>query len=85
MHLTDKLNSLNNKSKIHLRLLENIIDKLYHKIGNANLFFEINACIIKKFLKNIEIIKNMKEKINSEEFDEKMNEPCDKFISWFTC
>jgi len=85
MQLTDKLNSLNNKSKSHLRLLENIIDKLYHKIGNVNLFFEINACIIKKFLKNQDIIKNMEEKINSEEFDEKMNGSCDKFISWFTC
>jgi hypothetical protein len=40
--------------------------------------------MIKKFLKNIEIIKNMEEKINSEEFDEKMNGPFDKFISWFT-
>ena len=85
MQLTDKLNSLNNKSKVYLHLLENIIDKLYHKIENAHIFFEVNACMIKKFLKNQDIIKNMEEKINSEEFDEKINGPFDKFISWFTC
>jgi hypothetical protein len=83
MQLTDKLNSLNNKSKIHS--LENIIDKLYHKIENTTLFFEVNEFIIKKFLKNKDMLKNIEEKINIEEFDEKINGPCDKFINWFTC
>ncbi len=85
MQLTYKLNSLNNKSKIHLDQLENIIDKLYHKIEDTRLFFEVNTYMIKKFLKNQDAIKNIEEKINSEEFDEKINGPCDKFISWITC
>ena len=82
LKLTEKLNSLNNKSKINL--LESIVDKLYHKIENNDLFFEINYAMIKKFLKNQTIIKELDEKIMSEEFNEKKYTlDTDKFISWF--
>jgi hypothetical protein len=82
LKITEKLNSLNNKSKINL--LENIIDKLYDKIENNDLFFEMNYAIIKKFLKNQTIIKQLEEKIMSEEFNEKKDIlDTDKFINWF--
>jgi hypothetical protein len=78
--LADKLNNIENKSKIGL--LENIIEKLYNKIDDLQIFFEINHLLVKKFVKNPEIIKNAEKKINLQEFDDKINDSKEKFISW---
>ena len=79
--LTEKLNKLTKKTNIII--LENITDKLYNKIDNVNMFFEINHLLIKKIIKNQESIKNIEKKINLDEFNDKLLEPFDKFINWF--
>jgi hypothetical protein len=79
--IADKLNNIENKNNIGG--LENIVEKLYNKIDDINVFFEINHLLVKKFVKNPEIIKNAEKKINLEEFDSKLKETKDKFINWF--
>ena len=80
--LCEKVNNLTNKSKIFI--LENITDKFYDKILNIDKFFEINSLLVKKFLKNQEIIKNAGKKFDLEEFNDKLFlESTDKFIAWF--
>lgn len=79
--LYEKIINLTNKSKIFL--LENIIDKLYSKINNINKFFEITHLLVKKFLKNSDILINAEKNINLEEFEVQLQEPIDKFIHWF--
>jgi hypothetical protein len=79
--ICEKLTNLTNKSKIFL--IENVIDKLYSKISNINQFFEINHLLVKKFLKNQEIIINAEKNLYSEDFDSKLQESTDKFIHWF--
>lgn len=79
-HIANKLNQLTNKCKINN--LEKIIDKLYYKIENIELFFQINELIIKYFLKNPNVLDNIKEKMNSEIFNEKLLDTKEKFISW---
>jgi hypothetical protein len=75
-----KLNNIKNKSKIYN--LENIIEKLYYKIDDINLFFEVNQLLIKKFIKNPELILNAEKKINLEEANDKLKDSQDKFINW---
>jgi hypothetical protein len=79
--LYEKIINLTNKSKIFL--LENLIDKLYSKVNNINKFFEINQLLVKKFLKNQDILIAAEKKINLEEFDTRLQEPIDKFMHWF--
>jgi hypothetical protein len=80
--LSEKLNNFTNKSKINI--LENIIEKLYSKIENIELFFEINHLLVKQFIKNSKGIKLNEEKINSEDFNDNLNELSrNKFIIWF--
>ena len=79
--ITEKINHNQHKSKINN--LENIIDKLYSKIDNFELFFTINNLLIKKFIKNQKILSNIEKKINlEEEFNDKLKESPDKFINW---
>jgi hypothetical protein len=86
VNLVEKLNSFNSvNNKLQIHLLEIIIDDIYHKIDNIDLFFEVNVLLVKKFLKNQDIIKIVKGKMNSDEFIEKINEPHEKFISWLLC
>lgn len=47
-----KLNGLSNKTKIFV--LENIVDKLFHRIEDVDAFFAINEILVKKFIKNQE-------------------------------
>ena len=80
--IVEKLNNFTNKSKINI--LENIVEKLYNKIENIELFFEINNLLIKQFLKTSKVIKFNEEKMNLEDFNEKLNELSpNKFINWF--
>ena len=78
--LFDKLNKLTNKSKIFI--LENITEKLYNKIDNVDRFFDINHLLVKKFLKKPDLIHNAEQKINTEEVDNKLSDPNEKFINW---
>ena len=80
VRLADKLNNIENKTRIGA--LENIIEKLYNKIDDLSIFFEINHLLVKKFVKNPEIIKNAEKKINLEEFDDKIKDSQEKFITW---
>ena len=80
--LCEKINNLTNKSKIFI--LENVTDKLYNTNLSIDKFFEINSLLVKKFLKNQEILKNTEKKFNLEEFNDKLFlESTDKFITWF--
>ena len=76
----DKLNNLHNKSSIVI--LENITEKLFYKIEDLNKFYELCSLIVKKFVKNQEILKNANKKLNSDEFNDKLLESPDKFVSW---
>ena len=81
----DKLNSLNgNQIKMNkLQLLEKVVDKILNNIENVKRCFEINQFIIKKFVKNNNILDNCEKKILSEEFDDKINNDTnDKFLNW---
>ena len=78
----DKLNSVQIKIE-KLRLFEFVTDKLLINIENAERFFEVNQHLVKKFVKNNNILNNCEKKILSEDFTDKINtEPNDKFISW---
>ena len=78
----DKLNNLHNKSSIVI--LENITEKLFYKIEDLNKFYELCSLIVKKFVKNQEILKNANKKLNSDEFNDKLLESPDKFVSWLS-
>ena len=78
----DKLNNLHNKSSIVI--LENITEKLFYKIEDLNKFYELCSLIVKKFVKNQEILKNANKKLNSDEFNDKLLESSDKFVSWLS-
>jgi hypothetical protein len=73
-------NNLNNVQKI--KELENIVNKLDNIIDDIDKFFDINQQIIKRFLKNNEILHKCHQKFNSDIFTEKINGPTDKFVIW---
>jgi hypothetical protein len=76
-----KLNTLHNKSKI--KLLNQIIEKLYYEIEDINYFLDVCNLLSKKIIKNNEILNNCNKRMLSEDFIYKINEPIDKFIIWF--
>jgi hypothetical protein len=79
--LFDKLNNLHNRTEIYI--LENITEKLFHKIEDIDKFFELNSLLVKKFVKNSLQFKNSHKKFDLEdEFNEKILETSDKFINW---
>jgi hypothetical protein len=78
--LYDKLTNYTKKNKI--QYLEKFTEKLYYKIEDVEQFFKINHVIVKHFLKNSDVIKDVSEKINIELFNEKLLEPIEKFVSW---
>jgi formiminotetrahydrofolate cyclodeaminase len=63
--LSDKIISLSNK--IVIADLDAITDKMYHKIDDINVFFNINLQMVKKITKS-EFIKNIEKKIESDGF-----------------
>jgi hypothetical protein len=80
--LVEKLNNFTNKSNINI--LENIVEKMYNKIENIELFFEINSLLVKQFIKTSKVIKFNEDKFNLEDFNEKLLELApNKFIHWF--
>ena len=76
----DKLSILTDKSK--LSILENVTDKIFSKIHDNNLFIEISYLLVKKFVKNQEILKNSIKKIDSNEFNSKLSETPEKIVTW---
>lgn len=80
VNLSDKLTNLSKKTKI--KSLEQLTENLYFKLENIDHFFEINHLIVKQFLKNPDVIKDVIQKLNTEVFDEKITESSNKFVSW---
>jgi hypothetical protein len=80
--ITEKLNKITNKSSIFT--LENITEKLYHNVNAIEVFFDISHTLVKKILKKPEYLKNVEQKIHTEDFDTKISEieSKDKFVNW---
>lgn len=76
-----KLNTLNDKTK--LKLLNGIIEKLYYSIDSCEYFLNICVLLIKKFVKNQDILNNCLSNFLSENFKDKLEESPDKFVAWF--
>jgi hypothetical protein len=78
MRLPEKLNSFQN-----IRMIEGIMDQLYHKISDMETFFETNSLLLKKVLKTPDLLYNAEKNLKSEVFDEKVGDAPDKFVAWF--
>ena len=76
-----KLNNLTNK--LNIKLLYEIVEKLYHQIDEDAYFLDVCTIITKKIEKNQYSLKNYSDKFLSEEFKDKICETPDKFVSWF--
>jgi hypothetical protein len=79
--LFKKLYIINNKCFI--AKLNDVLEILYYKIDNFNTFYDISNLIIKKTIKKTELLNNCDNKYLLEEFNDRLNEPSDKFVSWF--
>lgn len=78
-----KLNNLIDKSKI--KSLNEIIEKFYYQIDDDKYFLNSCELLVKKIIKNQELLKNnYLNKFLSEELNDKLKETSDKFINWFT-
>ena len=77
--ISDKLNSLSNKKSI--KIFENVLDKLYY-IENVELFYNVNNLLVKKFIKNSNILNDCYEKLNKINILDKTNESPEKFLGW---
>jgi len=78
--LYDKLNNLHNKEAIVI--LENVTEKLFNKIEDSKFFYELSILIVKKFVKNQEIFKIINKNLNSDDFNNKLVESPEKFLTW---
>lgn len=78
--LYKKLNNISNKSVIHE--LNNIIENLFYNMQKTNELYEICILLIKKIVKNPQIIENIKNKFSSEDYKSKLLENHDKLVSW---
>lgn len=79
--LYKKLNKLNDK--LLIEKLNILVDKFYYLTDNTYKFYNIISLIIKKMVKNPEILENKTDKFLSIEFADKFNETPDKFVLWF--
>jgi hypothetical protein len=73
-------NKLVNVEKI--KMLKEIIYKLDYYFEDIEVFFNINQNIVKRFIKNNEILNNVEPKFLLDQFTEKSGEDVDKFIKW---
>jgi Asp-tRNA(Asn)/Glu-tRNA(Gln) amidotransferase C subunit len=78
MKLPEKLNHLPK-----IKVLEGIVERLYHKIADIDAFFEVNALLLKKVVKTPTLLCNAEKNIRADVFDEKITETPDKFVAWF--
>jgi len=76
-----KLSNLSNKSNIHL--YNKIIDFLYYHIYDVKYFLDVCVLLVKKSTKHQEQLKNCVNNFLSEDFEYKIKETPDKFITWF--
>jgi len=76
-----KLNGLTNKSK--LKHLNEIIEHLFYRIDNSEYFFDVCVLLVKKFIKNQEVINNCLNKFLSDDFNDKLEDTSEKFVAWF--
>ena len=74
-----KLNNITDKTEIFV--LENITDKLFHKIEEKNKFYEFSILIVEKFVKNPKILKNLIVNMNSPEFNNILEDTPEKLLS----
>jgi hypothetical protein len=76
-----KLNGLTNKSK--LKHLNEIIEHLFYRIDNSEYFFDVCVLLVKKFIKNQEVINNCLNNFLSDDFNDKLEDTSEKFVAWF--
>jgi hypothetical protein len=76
-----KINGLTDKSKV--KNLNEIIEKIFYRIENSDHFFDVCVLLIKKFIKNQQEINNCLDKFLSDEFNDKLHDTSERFISWF--
>jgi hypothetical protein len=79
--LYSRLNKLNDKYKVDK--LNTLVDKFYYYINDVDKFYGIVSLIVKKMVKNPEILDNKTNKFLSEDLLDKLNETPEKLISWF--
>jgi hypothetical protein len=79
--LYKKINKLNDKSVIEK--LNILVEKFYYNLNDVNKFYNIVGLIVKKMVKNPEILDNKINKFLSDDFEDKLNDTPDKFITWF--
>ena len=82
------LNKLNNNLvKIDkLKILVNIIDELSSIIENPDFLLETSFCLVKKFIKNTNIVNKYEKKNISEEFINRVNElDAEKLVNMLLC
>ena len=78
-NIYNKLNNISNKSKI--KVLNEIVEKMYYLIDDDKYFFDSCEILIKKINKNQELL-YLNNKFLCEEFNDKLKDNCDKFINW---
>ena len=78
--ISSKLNKLKEYGKI--KKFEKAVDKLSNNINSLDLFLNINLELVKKFIKNPNLLDNIEKKILENDFESKIDK-IDKFISWF--
>jgi len=76
-----KLNKLDDKFEVGNLSL--IIDQLYYYVNDVSKYYNIIFLIVKKMVKNPEILNNKINKFVSEDFFDKLNDSPDKFVLWF--
>jgi hypothetical protein len=82
-NILNKINALNINLE-SIQIFEYFILLLDNKMLANEEFIEILTLLIKKITKNTQIICKIKEKCHLEEFDNKLKEPAEKFITWLT-
>ena len=80
--ISEKLNN-NLIIKNKIKVLEIIVEKLYNNISNIDIFYNINYQLVKRFVKNPNILDNVEKKFLEDSFSEKLDNHVDKFITWF--
>lgn len=70
-------------NKLFITKLNDVLENLYYKVDKFNTFYDISNLIIKKTIKKNELLNNCDNKYLLEEFNDRLNESSDKFVSWF--
>ena len=78
-NIYNKLNNISNKSKI--KVLNEIVEKMYYLIDDDKYFFDSCEILAKKINKNQELL-YLNNNFLCEEFNDKLKDNCDKFINW---